>query len=399
MCRSAARPELGSDGLDGRTSACVLIVAGDSKSRTALRSQLCENFDVLTASSAEQAIELSRARCPDLIVLDATGDECGCFAACRALRAFLPVPILYIADAGNLENRLDAFDAGANDLILKPITPSVLIRKIVLAVRQYRAHATLEQEKTVLERMAMGFLASASQTGVLLEFMRRSVALADYEALAENLVTTVQDLGLQSCVLIRHPNDDTTIVSANGEPSPLEISMLDNGREMGRIFQFKRYLVVNYDRVSVIVQNMPDEKVDQERAGILRDSLAILAESTEVMAVNVDLRLEGQKRAEQLQVALSEAELALNALGDQTRVTLCDTRLLLQEMIDGIEKTYSWLDISQAQETEISETMDDSVQRILSRLMSGGSFDTQFSQVLQALNAGRGTGQESVELF
>ncbi len=49
--------------------------------------------------------------------------------------------------------------------------------------------------------------------------------------------------------------------------------------------------------------------------------------------------------------------------------------------------------------TDISETMDDSVQRILSQLTSRGSFDAKFLRVLQALNAGRGTGQESVELF
>lgn len=175
--------------------------------------------------------------------------------------------------------------------------------------------------------------------------------------------------------------------------------MLENVRGMGRLFQFKRHLVVNYERVSIIVSNMPDEQVEQERAGILRDSLAILAESAEVMAVNVDLRLEGQKRAEQIQVALSEAELAVNVLGDQTRVTLCDTRLLLQEMIEGIERTYAWLDISNSQEAEISATMDESVQRILQRLANGGGFDTQFSQVLKALNAGRGQGQDMVELF
>ena len=175
--------------------------------------------------------------------------------------------------------------------------------------------------------------------------------------------------------------------------------MLENVRYMGRMFQFKRHLVVNGDRISIIVSNMPDEETEQERAGALRDSLAILAESADVMAVNVDLRFEGQKRAEQLQVALSEAELAVNALSDQTRLTLCDTRVLLQEMIEGIERTYSWLDISQTQETEISAAMDESVQRILRRLVHGGGFDARLSQVLKALDAGRGQGQDMVELF
>ncbi|WP_374484811.1 two-component system response regulator [Zoogloea sp.] len=384
---------------DDETTGRVLIVDGDVTTRSAHRSMLGCNFDVLTAASGEQAIELCKARSLDLIILEVTLPGIDGYETCRKLRTFLDIPILFVACGSTLESQLDAFDAGGNDLILKPANPEIFPRKIALAIRQHRAQRALEQEKKTLERMAMGFLSSASQTGTLLEFMRRNMAVTDYPDLANNLLTTIQDLGLQACVLIRHPDGGATASSANSTPSPLETSMLENVRGMGRLFQFKRHLVVNYDRVSIIVSNMPDEQAEQERAGILRDSLAILAESAEVMAVNVDLRLEGQKRAEQIQVALSEAELAVNVLGDQTRVTLCDTRLLLQEMIEGIEKTYAWLDISNSQEAEISATMDESVQRILRCLAKGGGFDAQLSQVLAALNAGRGQGQDMVELF
>ncbi|MBS0346667.1 MAG: response regulator [Proteobacteria bacterium] len=384
---------------DDETTGRVLIVDGDAATRSAHRSMLGCNFDVLTATSGEQAIELCRERSPDLVILEVALPGIDGYGTCRQLRTFLDIPILFVACGSTLESQLDAFDAGGNDLILKPANPTIFPRKVALAIRQHRTQRALEQEKKTLERMAMGFLSSASQTGILLEFMRRNMTVADYPDLADNLLTTIHDLGLQACVLIRHPDGEATIASVLGTPSPLETSMLENVRGMGRLFQFKRHLVVNYDRVSIIVSNMPDEQAEQERAGILRDSLAILAESAEVMTVNVDLRLEGQQRAEQIQVALSEAELAVNVLGDQTRVTLCDTRLLLQEMIEGIEKTYAWLDISHSQEAEISATMDESVQRILQRLATGGGFDAQLSQVLAALNAGRGQGQDMVELF
>lgn len=402
MLRTASNQELDrqlASAFDEETTGRVLIIDSDAKARSAHRTMLGRSFDILTAASGEQAIELCTEYTPDLVILEVALPGMDGYETCRKLRAFLSVPILFVTSGRSLENQLDAFDAGGNDFTLKPVSPTIFPRKVALAIQQHRARTTLEQEKTALERMAMGFLSSASQTGILLEFMRRNMAVTDYADLADNLLTTIRDLGLQSCVLIRHPNDDATVVTSHGEPSPLETSILENVRGMGRLFQFKRHLVVNYDRVSIIVSNMPDEQTEQERAGTLRDSLAILAESTEVMTINVDLRLEGQKRAEQLQIALSEAELAVNALGDQTRVTLRDTRLLLQEMIDGIEKTYAWLDISHTQEAEISTTMDDSVQRILRRLASGGGFDAQFSQVLKALNAGRGQGQDEVELF
>ncbi|WP_346284774.1 response regulator [Zoogloea sp.] len=379
--------------LNGR----VLIVDDDAVTRSIHRSILAGNFDVLTAASGEEAIRLCTAQAPDLVILDVGLPGIDGYETCRRLRQLIKAPIIFVTGHHTLEDQLKAFDAGGNDLIPKPVTATIFSRKAAMAIRQYRMAATLAQEKQALERMAMGFLSSASQTGILLEFMRKSVISPDYPALAENLLTSIQDLGLESYILIRHSDGGSTVVTARGSPSPLEESILENVKVMGRLFQFKQRLVVNYDRVSIIVSNMPDEGEEPERTGILRDSLAILAESTEAMAVNVDLRLEGQKRAEQLQIALSEAELAVNSMGDQNRLTLCDTRLLLQEMVDGIENTYSWLDTSHAQELAISATMDESVQRILGRLSNGTNFDARFLQVMQAFKAG--SSHDAVELF
>ncbi|MBS0345728.1 MAG: response regulator [Proteobacteria bacterium] len=375
----------------------VLIVDDEKVTRAFHRAILAQHFDVLTASSGSEALELCVGQTPDLIVLDVEMPGIDGYETCRRLRAFTSVPIIFVTGHQSLDEHLKAFDAGGTDLITKPVNADIFQRKVAVAIRQYRAAAALADEKKALERMAMGFLSSASQTGILLGFMRKSIISHDYRALADSLLSAIQELGLKSCVLVRHPNGATTAVTDHGEPTELEQSILDHASEMGRLFQFKKRLVVNYDRVSLIVSNMPDEAEEPERAGILRDSLAILAESAEALSVNVDIRQEGQKRAEQLQIALSEAEVALTSLGEQNKATMCDTRLLLQDMADSIEKTYSWLNTSQTQEATINATMEQAIQRILARMASGGDFDTQFAQVMQALNAGR--SHNAVELF
>lgn len=375
----------------------VLIVDDERVTRTFHRAILAKHFDVLTAASGAEALELCVGQTPDLIVLDVEMPGIDGYETCRRLRTFTSVPIVFVTGHQSLEEHLKAFDAGGTDLITKPVNAEIFQRKVAVAIRQYRAAAALADEKKALERMAMGFLSSVSQTGILLNFMRSSIASHDYRALANSLLSAIQELGLKSCVLIRHQDGASTAVTDHGEPTFLEQSILDHVSEMGRLFQFKRRLVVNYDRVSIIVSNMPDETEEAEKAGILRDSLVILAESAEAMSVNVDIRQEGQKRAEQLQIALSEAETTLNELGAQNKAAMRDTRLLLQEMVDSIEKTYGWLNTSQTQEATINATMEQAIQRILARLASGGDFDIQFAQVLQALNAGR--SHNAVELF
>lgn len=379
-------------GLTGR----VLVVDDDRLARAAHRSLLARRFDVLTAESGEEAIELCKAQLPDLVVLDVGMPGLDGYETCRRLREWTSIPILFVTAHQSLEEHLKAYDAGGSDLITKPVNGDIFLRKVSVAIRQYRAAVTLAEEKEALQRMAMGFLSNASQNGILLNFMRSSIVCQDHHSLAGQLLAATRDLGLSCCVLIQHEGGATAITE-RGEPSPLEWSILEHAAEMGRLFQFKQRLVVNYERVSIIVADMPDEAEQAERAGILRDSLVILAETAEALAINVDFRQEGQKRAEQLQVALSGAETALNTLGEKNRAMLLDTHVLLQELVDGIEKTYSWLGTSQEQEATISTTMDRAVQRVLDRLASGGDFDAQFAEVMQALNAGRGNTE--VELF
>lgn len=374
----------------------ILIVDDDPLSRATHRAILAKQFDVLTAASGSEALTLCQQQLPDLVLLDVEMPRLDGYETCRQLRQWTSVPIIFVTAHQSLEEHLKAYDAGGNNLATKPVSSEILLRKVSLAIAQHRAASQLIEEKEAIERMARGFLSSASQSGSLINFMRESIVCQDYETLAREILRATEDLGLQCIVQVRH-NDDSTAVTKNGELSPLEISILDNAASMGRQFQFKQRLVVNYDRVSIVVKNMPDEASEPERSGSLRDSLTVLAETAETFAVNVDMRQEAQKRAEALQMGLSSAETALNQLAEDQRTMLLDIRLLLQEQVDAIEKTYGWLGTSQVQEATISSTMDHSVQRILSRLAGAGDFDSRFAQVISALHGGQ--ARNSVELF
>jgi hypothetical protein len=188
------------------------------------------------------------------------------------------------------------------------------------------------------------------------------------------------------------------VLTTSGSPSPLEQSILGQLSGMGRIFQFRSQLVVNYERVSIIVGNMPDEVTAATAAGRLRDNVAILAETAEALCDNVDMRLTSMRRAEQMQIALGGAVAAVEALRDKQMAMLADTRVLLQELTDSIEKSYSWLDTSQAQEKFISAAMHQSVQRILTLLAAGGDdLDGRLAQVVDALRQSHDGGE--LELF
>lgn len=388
----AALESMDPGGLGGR----VLVVDDNNTTRFTHRALLAQRFDVLTASSGQEAIDICRKAIPDLILLDIEMPDLNGIETCRRLREWTDVPIIFATGHESLEEHMKAYDAGGNDIVVKPVQSGILLRKVGLAIRQHKAETQLSKEKDSLQQMAMGFLSTAGHNGALLNFMRGSVGCRSHHDLAQKLFDTASELGVNCSVMIRHEGGPT-FITPHGDASDMERAILEQSASMGRIFQFHRRLVTNYDRVSIIVANMPEEADDPEQAGRIRDNIAILAETTEALCDNVDMRLESMQRAEQMQVALGSAVTAVESLREKYLLMLGDTRMLLQELVSKVEKRIGWLGATQAEEAELTGELDSSIQGVLGLLAEGGDFDQQFDQVIGALRGGN--SQTMIELF
>ena len=378
-------------GLTGR----VLVVDDNPTVRALHRSLLAGQYDVLTATSGEEALAMCREHLPDLVLLDIEMPGIDGTEVCSQLRAWSNVPIIFATSDETLEQHMRAYDAGGNDIIIKPVSREIVLRKVSLAIRQRRTEAELAEQNQSLQRMAMSFLSTMGQSGALLNFMRASVGCRTHADLAKKLLDTTGDLGLQCSIMIRH-DDGPTVITPHGDASPIEQSIFEQAVSMGRLFQFRRRLVVNYDRVSIIVANMPDEASEGDEAGRTRDNVAILAETAEALCENVDMRRESMARAEQLQIALGQATRAIEDLQSDHMAAMGDVGLLLQQLEDKVGVSLGWLGATVPQEERVKAGIDAIINEILLLLAASGDFNLQFDNVLNAL---RSQGSKDVELF
>jgi len=316
------------------------------------------------------------------------------YETCKKLREFTDIPIIFATAHESLEEHLKAFDAGGDDIIVKPAAREILLRKAKLAVHRKHAKLKLESEKSSLHSMAMSFLSAVGETGVVQKFMKASLTSSTPKELGKHLVEAITDYGLDCSVLIRD-SKASTVLTSQGDPSAIEIAILEQSSNMGRVFQFKNRLAVNYDRVSVIVTNM---SADAEKSGRMRDNVALLVEMTDAMCDNVEMRQTSMSRAEQLQVALTTSIMSIESLDGKRQDAQIGQRLLLQELVDNIEKTYSWLGTTRDQEKCISETMYASIEKALSLLeTTGDQYDEGFNKILASLRESNIGGE--VDLF
>lgn len=373
----------------------VLIVDDDPVSREMLRFALIDDFDVADANSGEACLESMADNPPDLVVMDIEMPGMNGYETCRQLRETQTMPIIFVSAHDTLDQRLEAFDSGGNDFITKPFDAEILARKVRMAIDARIERDQLASEKAMLHNAAMGFLSNASDSGVLLQFMRNNLSCSEQRQLAANLLEATVQYGINCHIQIRNPNGNVTL-TPQGDATPLEESVLEKSKEMGRIFEFKCRMVINYSIVSILVTDVPD---DADIAGRIRDNLCILAETAEAIAETISMRKNSAEKAEQLQSASINASLSIEDVRELYRSHQSDSRLLLQRLVDEVEKAYIFLGLTDNQERLVSEIMHKNVEPVLSLFERSVEMEEKFNEIIDSLTTKNSGGAPEVWLF
>jgi two-component system, OmpR family, alkaline phosphatase synthesis response regulator PhoP len=98
-----------------------------------------EGYEVITAKDGQQALDLSKANRPDLIILDIMMPYKTGIEVCNLLRQlpdFRHTPIVMLTALNDETSQIRGLDSGADDYISKPISPKVLISRINALLRR-----------------------------------------------------------------------------------------------------------------------------------------------------------------------------------------------------------------------------------------------------------------------
>jgi DNA-binding response OmpR family regulator len=107
----------------------VLIVDDERAILTVLDIKLrVSGYDVVTASNGEEALDLVKSMCPDIVLLDVIMPGMDGFEVLQKLRAVSELPVIVFS--ARLENAQKAFSLGANDFLAKPLDMDEVVRKI-----------------------------------------------------------------------------------------------------------------------------------------------------------------------------------------------------------------------------------------------------------------------------
>lgn len=116
----------------------VLVVDDEARMRDLLALHLRRSFDVETAASGDEALAMLEAGSYDVVILDVLMPGLDGWEVCRRVRRDHRVPVLMLTALSDVEDKLEAFGAGADDYLTKPFDPRELIARVEALARRYK---------------------------------------------------------------------------------------------------------------------------------------------------------------------------------------------------------------------------------------------------------------------
>ncbi len=122
-----------------------ILIVDDQKSFLRIMEQglVKYGFNVISANSGKECLELAKKHKPGVILLDVMMPKMNGFETCRELKHYKKtkdIPVIIVTGQDNENNVLEGFDCGADDYVTKPFSIKILIARIKAVLKRTRRH-------------------------------------------------------------------------------------------------------------------------------------------------------------------------------------------------------------------------------------------------------------------
>jgi DNA-binding response OmpR family regulator len=105
----------------------------------------------IMANTTQQAVNMIEDTPPDVVVIDVTARNVNGVQICQSMREMMAAPIIFLTPINNETHMLEAYQAGADECIIKPISPALFIAKIKVWL-----HRTWTVQVESLDKLLIG---------------------------------------------------------------------------------------------------------------------------------------------------------------------------------------------------------------------------------------------------
>ncbi len=164
----------------------ILVVDDEVRIRTIIKKYAeFEGHTVSEAGNGMDAVLLCRNHTYDLIIMDIMMPELDGFSACREIRMHCQTPIIMVSARGEEYDRINGFEVGIDDYVMKPFSPKELMLRIhAIMKRVQRANesvAAAQRQNEIVELDGGGLKADITARLVYIDGERVDMSPKEYD--------------------------------------------------------------------------------------------------------------------------------------------------------------------------------------------------------------------------
>ncbi|AXU64591.1 response regulator [Clostridioides difficile] len=150
----------------------ILLVEDDKTIRKFISTALLtQDYDVKEAITGKEGISIAVSYSPDVVLLDLGLEDMDGIEVIKAIRQFSNIPIIVVSAREQDRDKVEVFDAGADDYLTKPFSIVELLARVRVAFRHSQVEA--QQKDDVKSTFEVDKL--------LIDFYKRKVIVDDIE--------------------------------------------------------------------------------------------------------------------------------------------------------------------------------------------------------------------------
>ena len=161
----------------------ILVVDDEARIRSIIKKYAeFEGHTVTEAGDGMEAVRLCRKDKFDIIIMDIMMPELDGFSACREIRKHSQIPIIMLSARGEEYDRINGFEVGIDDYVVKPFSPKELMLRVgAVMKRAARGVATNEQMNQIVELDGGGLRADLTARIVWVDGARVEMSPKEYD--------------------------------------------------------------------------------------------------------------------------------------------------------------------------------------------------------------------------
>ena len=149
-----------------QTPKTVLVVDDDKTIHTLLAGILRKDYRIVAAVSGEEALEKASQAAPDVVLLDIMMPGIDGYETCRRMKSngFCEhAQVIMVSARSSREEQMRAFEAGADDYVVKPFDPYELRSRIHLHFELQKALSNVAAVRAEIESHSLKYRQSAAE--------------------------------------------------------------------------------------------------------------------------------------------------------------------------------------------------------------------------------------------